>query len=114
MAVCHESLDVVLAQQSCICHDNGLAESEPVGKRLYYGDNGLALGDVSLVYLIADGISPRGNEQSEEYLRTGVLAVFREATFTQVVLLCCLKIKRCHVVEAYRHLATHDFLRVFV
>ena len=60
----------------------------------------MPLGDVALVNLIADGIATAGNEQTEEYLRAGVLAVLREAAFAQVILLCGLKIQRGHVIEA--------------
>ena len=69
---------------------------------------------MALVYLIADGIAARCDEQAEEYLWAGVFAVLRESAFAQLVFLRRLKIQRRQVVEANRHLAANDLLRMLV
>ena len=85
-----------------------MVEAEPVRKRLDHRNQGVALMDVALEYLVTDGVAAHGHQQAQEYLWIAVAAFLGEATNAKVILVRGLEVQSRHVIENHAHLAAKN------
>ncbi len=105
-------LDVLFGEQAGIRDHHRMGKPVACGQTFDHGDQGVALEDVPLVYLVAYRVALCRHQQPQEYLRARMLPVLVEARYPKGVLLRCLKVERGHVVEGHFDTATHHLAGV--
>lgn len=99
--------DVLLAQEAGVGHDRGLGEAETLLQLLDDGDHHVPLVRVAGMYLVPYRVAAGTDQQTEHYLRIGVLPVLGPAVDADVVL-AGLEVHRGRVIEDHRHRAAED------
>ena len=105
--------DVLLAQKAGIGHDYRFGEAEALLQLLDDGDHRMALVGVAGMDLVPYRIASGADQQAQDHLRIGILAVLGPARDTDVIL-AGLEVHRGRVIEDYGYSATKNTFGLFV